>query len=312
MVLFGLDASHHQGTLDFARMRQESGIEFVFLKATEGSTFVDSEFAANLRRAQAAGQLTAAYHYQRSNASAADQVANIRRVVPTGVPVILDVEANSGNVALTFDIVARLRAVGYRVPLTYIPRWYWQQTGSPSLVGLPPLWSSRYPDNVAGSVLEEYADVPASYWTGYGGLPVAVLQFTSSGRLPGYSGNLDLNAYQGTRAGLSALLFGTPVPTTTTEEDDDVKTFYVHGDGTGVMGATAPKGYENTKWGDAVFHVDSTADGMRRRHVSEHEWACVEANGAKAVQRPQAWVDTIPWGSQPGLFYWEQPAQPAT
>jgi len=302
MVLFGLDASHHQGMLDFARFRQESGIEFVFLKATEGSTFVDAEFAANLRRAQAAGQLTAAYHYQRSNASAADQVANIRRVVPTGVPVILDIEANSGNVALTFDIVARLRAIGYRIPLTYIPRWYWQQIGSPSLVGLPPLWSSRYPDNIAGSPVNEYAGVPASYWAGYGGLSVAVLQFTSSGRLPGYSGNLDLNAYQGTRAGLSALLFGTPVPVTTTiTEEDGVKTFYVRGDSTAPM---TIEGHTNLTWGAAVFLVEATADGLKRRHVSAEELA---ASGASPSQQPQAWVDSIPWGSQSGLFYWEQP-----
>jgi lysozyme len=307
MVLFGLDASHHQGMLDFARFRQESGIEFVFLKATEGSDFIDSDFADNLRRAQAAGQLVAAYHYQRSNASAAAQVANIRLVVPSSVPVILDVEANSGNVALTFDIAARLRAIGYRVPLVYIPRWYWQQVGSPSLVGLPPLWSSRYPDNIAGTVLDEYADVPLSYWAGYGGLAVAVLQFTSSGRLPGYSGNLDLNAYQGTRDGLSALLFGTPpTPPPAVPEDDEehnVKTFYVRGNSTGAL----PAPHSNLKWGDLVFMVEADINGMTRRHIDPDELAAV---GATPTQHPQAWVDKIPGpGGTPFtaemLFPWE-------
>jgi Glycosyl hydrolases family 25 len=208
MVLFGIDVSHHQGALDFARFRQESGIEYAFIKATEGSTFVDSDFAGNLRQAQNAGMLVAAYHYQRSNASATAQIANIQRVVPDGIPVILDVEANSGDISLTRALVTGLSQVGVRVPLSYVPRWYWQQIGSPGLSGLPPLWSSRYPDNVQGGVLDEYADVPASYWTGYGGLDVAVLQFTSSGRLPGYNGPLDLNAFQGDRAQLAALLGG--------------------------------------------------------------------------------------------------------
>lgn len=304
MTIFGLDASHHQGALDFARFRQESGIEFVFLKATEGDSFVDDEFADNLRRVLAAGQLYAAYHYQRSTASAAAQIDNIRRVVPGDVPVILDVEAGSGNVGLTRELVTRLRAIGYRVPLTYLPRWYWQQLGSPDLIGLPPLWSSRYPDNTAGTLLDEYADVPVGYWTGYGGLPVAVLQFTSSGRLPGYAGNLDLNAYPGTRDGLAALLFGvqpTPAPAEL-EEENGVKTFYVKGDSTGQM--TLP-GHTNLKWGDAVFLVEATVDGLHRRHVSADELA---ASGATPVQRPQAWVDSIPFGEKQGLFWWETPA----
>ncbi|MFL6118628.1 glycoside hydrolase family 25 protein [Actinophytocola sp.] len=205
MVTFGLDISHHQDLgLDLAQCRGE-GIEFVFMKSSEGASFVDSAFAANLAEARKAGLLVAAYHYVRSNASAAAQVANVARVVPRDVPVIPDVEANSGGIALVREFVDRLRAAGYRVPLSYIPRWYWQQLGSPSLAGLPPLWSSRYPDNVVGSLLDEWADVPASYWTGYGGLDVAVLQFTSSVRVAGHQ-PIDANAYRGTRGQLAALL----------------------------------------------------------------------------------------------------------
>lgn len=214
MVTFGLDISHHQDIrLDLAQCRRE-GIEFVFLKATEGAGFVDSEFAANLAEARAAGLLVGAYHYVRSNASAAAQVANVQRVVPRDVPVIPDVEANSGGIGLVHDIVNRLRAAGYSVPLSYIPRWYWQQLGSPSLAGLPPLWSSRYPDNIVGSIADEWADVPAHYWNGYGGLQVAILQFTSSVRIAGHQ-PLDANAFRGTRDQLAALLGS--------EEDEDMK-----------------------------------------------------------------------------------------
>ncbi|RZQ61692.1 glycoside hydrolase family 25 protein [Amycolatopsis suaedae] len=206
MVLFGLDISHHQGGApDLPRARAE-GVEYVFCKSTEGSTFVDPRFGGNVARVRGAGMLVAAYHYQR-NTSAAAQVDNVRRVVPTNVPVIPDVEANSGSVALTRELVDRLRGAGYSVPLLYLPRWYWQQIGSPSLAGLPPLWSSRYPDNAPGTIPEEYADVPPHYWNGYGGLGVAVLQFSSSGRVAGY-GPLDLNAYQGTKQQLAALLGG--------------------------------------------------------------------------------------------------------
>jgi hypothetical protein len=206
--LFGIDISHHQGlNPNFVRARDEDGIQFVFIKSTEGASFVDGNFTTNLARARAAGLLVAAYHYVRGDATAAAQVTNVARVVPKDVPVIPDVEANSGGVALVRDVVARLQAAGYHVPLTYLPRWYWQQLGSPSLAGLPSLWSSRYPDNIAGSVSSEYAKIPASYWLGYGGLGVAVLQFTSSARVAGYQ-PLDANAYQGTRQQLAAVLGG--------------------------------------------------------------------------------------------------------
>lgn len=213
MVTFGLDISHHQdANLDLARCRRE-GVEFIFLKATEGSSFVDSAFAVNLNKARAAGLLVAAYHYVRSNATAAAQIVNIARTVPRDVPVILDVEANSGGVDLVRQMVQGLRGVGYKVPLTYLPRWYWQQIGSPSLAGLPSLWSSRYPDNVVGSIADEYAHVPQSYWNGYGGLGVTVLQFTSSARVAGRQ-PLDGNAFIGTREQLAAVLG---------QEDDDMQ-----------------------------------------------------------------------------------------
>lgn len=204
MTVFGIDVSHHQPPLSFHALRQ-AGVEFVFIKATEGSTFVDPEFARNLAEARAAGLLVAAYHYVREAATATQQLANVRRVVSRDVPIVLDVEAGSGGVAAVRNLVDTLRLDGYLVPLLYLPRWYWQQLGSPSLVGLPPLWSSRYPDNVVQDLSREWAAVPASYWNGYGGLEVAVLQFTSSARVAGFA-PLDANAFRGTREQLAKLL----------------------------------------------------------------------------------------------------------
>lgn len=207
-VTFAIDISHHQDkNLSLAATRRD-GCELAILKAGEGSTFVDPDFVANLAEARAAGQLVAAYWYQRSNATAAQHVAKIRSVVPLDVPVIPDVEENSGGVALTRDLVGQLRAAGYRVPLLYLPLWYWRDNlGSPSLAGLPPLWSSRYPNNRVGLLATEWAEVPASYWSGYGGLDVALLQFTSSAHIAGYQ-PLDASAYRGTRTELAALLGG--------------------------------------------------------------------------------------------------------
>ncbi|RSN26487.1 hypothetical protein DMC63_01230 [Streptomyces sp. WAC 05977] len=206
-ITFVIDISHHQDkSLNLAQTRRD-GCELCLMKAGEGSSFVDPDFASNLVEARAAGQLVGAYWYQRGNVSAAAHVAKIKQVVPKDVPVVLDVEHGSGGVALTREIIRLLTAEGYRTPLLYIPRWYWQQLGSPSLAGLPPLWSSRYPDNRVGTLASEWADVPTHFWDGYGGLPVALLQFTSSARIAGYA-PLDASAFRGTRAQLAALLGG--------------------------------------------------------------------------------------------------------
>jgi lysozyme len=206
MTIFGVDVSHHQPVLNWAQMRRE-GIEYAIIKATEGSAFKDPDFGVHTAGASGAGMLVAAYHYVKSNATAAAQVANIIEVVPRDMPIMLDIERNSGGADLARDLYNRLTAAGYHVPMTYLPRWYWVEIGAPSLVGLPPLWSSRYPDTVAGTVAGEYADVPATYWNGYGGLPVAMLQFTSSARAGGYQ-PLDANAFPGTREQLVALWGG--------------------------------------------------------------------------------------------------------
>jgi glycosyl hydrolase family 25 len=244
MVTFGLDISHHQDIkLDLAQCRRE-GVEFVFIKATEGSGFVDSDFKPNLAEARAAGQLVAAYHYVKDNATSTAQVQNVLRTVPKDVPVIPDVEANSGGIQLTRDFVSALRSAGYSVPLLYLPRWYWQQIGSPDLRGLPSLWSSRYPDKTQRSLEAGLAAVPASYWNGYGNLDVAVLQFTSTAKVAGYA-PLDANAFRGTRDQLAELLGGEDM--TFEQSDRDAATamqwrFYCAMRGMGVIPATTDMG----------------------------------------------------------------------
>lgn len=219
MTIFGIDVSHHQGgSLNFVAFKK-AGVEFAFLKSTESSGFIDAQFVTNLARARSAGMLVAAYHYLRSGVAVEAQVANVARVVPKDVPVIPDIEANSGTNVKTFlAFVAALEKAGYEVPFTYLPRWYWQQIGSQSLVGLPPLWSSRYPDYKIQDIAKEFNDVPATYWNGYGGLKVAVLQFTSSANVAGVQ-PLDANAYPGTRAELAAALGGQ------SQEDEDMSLY---------------------------------------------------------------------------------------
>lgn len=222
-VVFGLDISHYQDrALDLKRVARE-GLRFVFLKAGEGGNYVDPEFASNLAEARAAGLLVGAYWFIRQNASPAQHVAKIRQVVPHDVVLIPDVEVASDKTWPTRShatgCLGAIKAAGYRVPLSYIPLWFWRDYWhSPTLIGWPPLWSSRYPDNVVGTLAAEWDDVPTRFWDGYGGLPVAVLQFTSSARIAGHQ-PLDANAFRGTLQQLAGL-FGDTAPTAPKEDDD--------------------------------------------------------------------------------------------
>lgn len=193
MGVFGVDVSNHQSSFNF------TGWDFAFIKASEGNSFKDWRFTQHLTNARAAGCLVGAYHYQR-DVSAQSQVDLIKSMVSREIPVIIDVEDGSGSLALTREIIRLLREDGYEVPLLYLPRWYWSKIGSPSLNGLPALWASWYPDYVARPREQGISMVPQSAWNPYGGLNVAIMQFTST--------PFDQNYFPGSRDELASLLNG--------------------------------------------------------------------------------------------------------
>jgi hypothetical protein len=207
-MIFGVDVSNHQTHFDFAAAARE-GFDFAFVKCSQNDNFRDGRFVQHANAARAAGLLVAAYHYQ-GTAPVARQLSTIKAMAGTDIPIILDVEDGSGGIDITRALVAALRAEGYQVPLTYLPRWYWSgHLGSPNLSGLPPLWVSWYPDYTVRRKESGIDTVPNSVWNGYGGLDVAVVQFTSSGAVADYpGGSIDLNAFAGTRAQLVTLLEG--------------------------------------------------------------------------------------------------------
>jgi hypothetical protein len=218
--LYGVDISNYQeGLTDFHAVAR-AGFAFAFILCSDG-TWKQPHFRRQLDGCRDAGMLVAAYHYQRANRSAAEQIRTIVEQVPVDVPVVVDVEEGSGigvaGVDLTRAIVDGLRQRGYRVPLVYIPRWYWTAPvdhptrpglGYASLAGLPPLWASWYPDYVTRPKEDGARTLPRSVWDGYGGLPVLVTQFTSSGRVPGYGEAIDQNAFRGSREDFAVLLGG--------------------------------------------------------------------------------------------------------
>jgi GH25 family lysozyme M1 (1,4-beta-N-acetylmuramidase) len=206
MTIWGFDVSDYQGVFDM-QAAKNAGFDFTIIKATEGNNWKSKYFAGNLQRARDADLLVSAYHYQRGSHSAQSQADNIASMVPKDVGIIPDVEANGGNLDLTDAIMSRCVAAGYRHPLSYIPKWYWQSIGSPSMKSRKQLWQSHYPDNVGGTPQQIYLRVPSSYWTPFGEQEIKILQFSSASTVAGRK-PIDANAFRGSLAELATLFGG--------------------------------------------------------------------------------------------------------
>jgi lysozyme len=76
----GIDVSHHQGTIDWIRVADD-GISFVYIKATEGSTFVDPRYQANWTGSGRAGLDRGAYHFFSLCSPGQEQASNYLHVV---------------------------------------------------------------------------------------------------------------------------------------------------------------------------------------------------------------------------------------
>lgn len=71
----GVDTSEYQGAIDCEAL-SDAGIEFVYAKATEGSTHVDAQFAATCEQASGSNVALGAYHFFSFDSPGADQAAS--------------------------------------------------------------------------------------------------------------------------------------------------------------------------------------------------------------------------------------------
>lgn len=58
----GVDLSHYQGDVDMDRLADQ-GIDFLYIKATEGVSYTDQYYETNATHAEKAGLLSGAYHF---------------------------------------------------------------------------------------------------------------------------------------------------------------------------------------------------------------------------------------------------------
>ena len=108
----GVDVSHHQGEIDWQRLKSDS-VAFAYIKATEGENFNDTRFSRNWFAAEQAGIRRGAYHFFTLCRTGEAQARNFIRVVPkdpAALPPVVDAEhmGPCGETAQVKDVVAEL------------------------------------------------------------------------------------------------------------------------------------------------------------------------------------------------------------
>lgn len=200
----GIDAARFQTSVDWRKARR-AGVEFAFLKATEGGDLKDPMFRSHWRGAARAGIRRGAYHFYYFCTPPEVQARFFIRNVPRSkgsLPPVLDMEWNpfsptckrrpSGQIVraemrIFLDLVER--HFGQRPIIYTTPRFY--EDAGLSAMRREEFWLR----STARTPREAYPGQPWRFW-----------QYSATGILPGTPGDVDLNVFNGTREDWEAWL----------------------------------------------------------------------------------------------------------
>ena len=199
----GIDVSRYQGEIDWGAVAA-AGYRFAAIRATIGDYYTDPMFAANWYGAKAAGLLVTAYHVVKPGIDAYDQIAHFWNVMGArkpDMPIVLDVELTDGDPsgigALVLSCMDAASVVYSDWPIVYTGAWFWND---PNAIIPPdpdehncPLWIANYTTAAQPVKISDW-----DTWTFW--------QYSSTGRITGISGDVDLNRFNGTYDDLLAWL----------------------------------------------------------------------------------------------------------
>ena len=194
--VWGVDVSEYQGRVDWQAL-QGQGVRFAFIRATEGSSWQDEQFAANRQGARQAGVPAGAYHFFSFDSAADTQADNFLAALDGQLgqlPPVVDIEfygkyleepPEKAHVKAILDPLLERLEEHYGVkPILYVTyRSYYRYIAGGGY-GDYPIWCSSP---------TIFPLVPGwDFW-----------QYSHSARLEGYDGaqdRIDLNIFRGSRA----------------------------------------------------------------------------------------------------------------
>lgn len=192
--VWGVDVSSYQGEVDWSTLRSQ-GVDFAFIKATEGSGTTDAYFARNWEDAQAAGVLAGAYHFFSYDSPGETQADNFIAQVPVtagALPPVVDVEFYGDKAQrppereavkeILDPLLERLESRYGQKPILYVTYRTYELYIQGEYENYP-LWVTR--------PMLAPMDKDWNFW-----------QYSHSARLEGYNGkekHIDLNVFRGSR-----------------------------------------------------------------------------------------------------------------
>lgn len=185
----GIDISSWQGNVNFSAVKN-SGIDIVYIKASEGSRYINPYFESSYQNAKANGLKVGFYHYvtARSTAEAVTQANFFAKVISNKSPdckLAMDFE-DFGNLSVSeINEISRvfletLTKVTGSEAVIYSNAYSARAIFSESLTKYP-LWVANY------GVSSPAPNGKWDTWVGW--------QYTSTGRVPGITGYVDRNEF---------------------------------------------------------------------------------------------------------------------
>jgi lysozyme len=196
--LKGIDTSFYQPRVSWDQV-EKSGRGYAFIKATEGITLTDSQFAKSWAAALAAKVSRGAYHFYVPSDDPVKQADFfLERVGAIGagdLPPMLDWEESSHEppgvvVSRARQWLDRVETKTGRVPVIYTYPWYWSSIGNPAGFDRYPLFIANY------NVRCPFVPLPWKTWTFWQ---------EAVGATPGVIGQADLDLFNGDALGLDRL-----------------------------------------------------------------------------------------------------------
>ena len=189
-MIKGIDVSHWQGDIDWGAIPLQ--YKFAFMKATEGTGFIDDKFSKNWFESK--GILRGAYHFWRYSFDGTAQAEHFFDIVgATGdlgeLPPVVDLEdtraPKGGDIAIRMrQMLQRTEELFGKKPVIYTANWWWSPwTLNNTGFGDYDLWVAHYKTVYPWS--KPYLPAGWDSWQ--------IWQHSDRGKVAGIGGNVDLN-----------------------------------------------------------------------------------------------------------------------
>ena len=207
-----MDVSSYD-TVDDWNAARASGLGFAFVRATDGTQFLDPMFHTYWAGAKAAGVIRGAYQFFRPAEDPIAQADLLLQQIGTiergDLPPVLDLEVSGGLApdAVTAAVhawVAHVAAAIGRPPIVYAGLYSWPTLTGGADLTTSPLWVAQYTTAPCPDIPRPW--IQWSFW-----------QDSATGSAPGVAGSgaLDLDVFAGTLDELTAFAAAPPAPCAT-------------------------------------------------------------------------------------------------